>query len=361
MDKITIIKWNKQLGPQPIIQYPPEKEFLPKEVFLKIWAKFELQKEKSLIVLTSEEDKRNYLSVAQYYESDLYFFTLEIEEIRQNEIIEDYFEILASISKNVIELIHTDQFMRALSEGYKQIKSFVKLDREENILSLFKDKIKQKILTILERGVLDKTALTKTLREDYGFSTVNIDLLLTPFLKEGLILKTDVPGINECLFLIKDIICLRIPPKIPTLENGNNNIEISTKFSEKLKDFFTNFDCIPEIKDLSLLSVFFDEKSFKLIRILRKKSITVMKSLAILDSKQETFEELIKKKIIYERKGRVYLFSDIRFVTFIPLFILKDLKTRFENFEISSDQYLNHINFLFNELKTTNEQTYSII
>ena len=364
MDKITIIKWDNQLGPQPIIQYPPEKDFLEKEIFLKIWAKYELQKEKSLIILSTEDESRNYLSVAQKYESDLYFLVLEIERSNHNQNFDDYFEILASISKNVIELIHSDQFMRALSEGHNQIKSFVKLDKEQNFLNLFRDKIKQKILTILEKGAISKSELIRILSEDFGFSTVNMDLLLTPFIKEELILKKDIPGVKECLFLINDLSFFRIPPKIIKSDIGQQDKSIadfSEDMSNKLKNFFINFDCIPEIKDNSLISLLFDEKIFNLIKVLRKKSISVLKTLSILENKQGIFEDLIEKKIIIEKAGRVYLFSDVRFITFIPLFLIKDLKSRYKNLEITSDQYLTHIEVLLNQLNKKKKQIYTII
>ncbi len=119
MDKIIIIRWDTQLGPQPIIQYPPAKEMPKKDLFVKIWAKYELQKEKSIIMLTTEDlDKKdkNYLTVTQQYEGELYFFILEFERLQKDQNFEDYSEILGSISKNLIELIHSDKFMRALSE-----------------------------------------------------------------------------------------------------------------------------------------------------------------------------------------------------------------------------------------------------
>lgn len=378
MDKIIIVRWDSQLGPQFIIQYPPEKEMPKKDLFVKIWAKYELQKEKSIIVLTTEDiDKDmgkkniNYLTVTQQYEGELYFFILELERLQKDQNFEDYSEILGSISKNLIELIHSDKFMRALSEGYTQIKGFVKLEKEQNIINIFKDKIKTHILKVLEKGVISKVELINKLKENYGFSGENIDLLLSSFLKEGLILKKDLPGIKECIFLVKDLVCIRIPPNFSTLNLGHKKIagkklKVSSKkfykdYINKLKEFFTNFDNISEIKDNTLYALFFNENIYNLIKKLRETTIPVEKALIVLEDKQELFNDLLDKTIILERKGMIYLFSDIRFISFLPIFILKNLKERYDNMEITSDQYVTHVEILLNELNKEKKEIYTII
>jgi len=378
LDKIIIVRWDSQLGPQFIIQYPPEKEMPKKDLFVKIWAKYELQKEKSIIVLTTEDiDKDmgkkniNYLTVTQQYEGELYFFILELERLQKDQNFEDYSEILGSISKNLIELIHSDKFMRALSEGYTQIKGFVKLEKEQNIINIFKDKIKTHILKVLEKGVISKVELINKLKENYGFSGENIDLLLSSFLKEGLILKKDLPGIKECIFLVKDLVCIRIPPNFSTLNLGHKKIagkklKVSSKkfykdYINKLKEFFTNFDNISEIKDNTLYALFFNENIYNLIKKLRETTIPVEKALIVLEDKQELFNDLLDKTIILERKGMIYLFSDIRFISFLPIFILKNLKERYDNMEITSDQYVTHVEILLNELNKEKKEIYTII
>ncbi len=81
----------------------------------------------------------------------------------------------------------------------------------------------------------------------------------------------------------------------------------------------------------------------------------------ILEDKQELFDDLLDKTIILERKGMIYLFSDIRFVSFLPIFILKNLKERFDNLEITSGQYVNHVEILLNELNKEKKEIYTII
>ncbi|MFX0012350.1 MAG: hypothetical protein ACFE9R_18705, partial [Candidatus Hermodarchaeota archaeon] len=72
---------------------------------------------------------------------------------------------------------------------------------------------------------------------------------------------------------------------------------------------------------------------------------------------EELFEELLEKKIIFEAKGIVYLLSDIRFIKFTPYYLIKTLSLRYQNMEISTNQYLIHLELLVEPLKNTNTFT----
>jgi len=205
MERLIIVHWNKSTGPIPIIQYPPEGTYPSKDVFLKIWAQHELNKENSLIELNSllEEKDRNIVSVIQEYEGEIYFLVLIIaSKSKVGEIIST--DILAVITKNLLELINTNKITRAISEAFNTIKNYSKLEGDD-LIAFFQEKIITTILQILRNGVISKSELSEILRKEYGFSTLNIDLLLISFLREKLVLKKSLPGSKECYFLIKDI------------------------------------------------------------------------------------------------------------------------------------------------------------
>ncbi|MCK4369438.1 MAG: hypothetical protein KAW03_00095, partial [Candidatus Lokiarchaeota archaeon] len=213
MERIILTHWSSSIGPEPIIQYPPEKPFPAKDLFLKIWAKHELNKENSVIEFTPEDEDNSYVSVIQRFEGEVYFLILVYsKEDMHDDIIKESPEILALISKNLIELINTNKITRTISEAYNTIRNYSKLDEEENLINFFQDRIKYTILQILRNGVISKQKLTNILRHEYGFSTVNIDLILISFFHENLLVKKNVPGSKECFFLIRDLSCTRIPP-----------------------------------------------------------------------------------------------------------------------------------------------------
>lgn len=346
MERLIIVHWNKSTGPIPIIQYPPEGTYPSKDIFLKIWAQHDLNKEDALIEL--EEKDRNIISVIQEYEGEIYFLCLFFtskSKLLFSEVISS--DILAIITKNLLELINTNKITRAISEAFNTIKNYSKIEGED-LINFFQEKIKYTILQILRNGVISKVELTETLRQDYGFSTVNIDLLLISFIREKLILKKAISGSKECYFLIKDLSYTRVPPeKLP--DEGTEEKPLK-KFKKEFVKLFSNYNFSQEIENKEIINFLIDKDVFNLIKALRQKELTVKESINILSNNEELFEELLEKKLIFEAKGNVYLFSDIRFVKFTPYYIIQLLVQRYKKQEISLDQYLFHLKLLTNQL-----------
>ncbi|MFX0073272.1 MAG: hypothetical protein ACFFAO_19505 [Candidatus Hermodarchaeota archaeon] len=346
MERIIIVHWNKSVGPEPIIQYPPEKKFPSNDLFLKIWALHELDQDSSMIEFIPEMNQEQFISILQKFEGEIYFIIIVYKKDNKiKEVVKDHPDILAIVSKNLIELINTNKITRAISEAYHTIKNYSRLEIEENILIFFKDKIKYTILKILRDGVISKEKLNDILRREYGFSTVNIDLLLVSFLRENLIIKRSVPGSHECYFLVNDLSFMRIPP-IKIKEIGQNNREIIKDFEKEIKIFFSSYDCISEIENKNILNLLIHQNVYSLIQKLRNETLSVTNCLDILNNNEDLFNELLEKKIIYEAKGKVILFSDIRFIIFPPYYILKKLSQRYINSDISFDEFFTHLKVL---------------
>jgi hypothetical protein len=347
MERIIIVHWNKSTGPEPIIQYPPEQKFPSNELFLKIWALHELDKESSIIEFIPDINEEQFISIIQKYEEEIYFIILAYNrKDKIKDMITEHPDILAIVSKNLIELINTNKITRTISEAFHTIKYYTKLEKEENLLNFFRDKIKFTILNILQEGVISKDKLNEILRKEYGFSTTNIDLLMISFIRENLIIKRNVPGSRECYFLVKDLSCIRIPPK-DYPKGFQDNDEISNDYREKIIKFHANYDYISEIENKSIINFLMNKEVYSLLEKLRiDSSISVTNCLDILNNKEDLFNELLNKKIIYEAKGNVTLFSDIRFIKFTPFYIFLKLSTRYNHQEISLNEYLMHINLL---------------
>ncbi len=355
MKRIIIVHWNRQVGPEPVIQYPPEKSFPPKNILLKIWSMHELNQD-SIIEFSSDDNPNGYISIMQEHGGEIYFLIL----IRKkSEIIKDhtdYSDILAIISKNLIELLNTNRIARALFEAFNTIKNYTKLEKEENLLSFFTDKIKFTILQILRNGVISKAKLIDILKVEHGFSTINIDLLIISFLRENLILKKEVPGGMEDYFLIKDLFLMRIPPiKLPDFLKKLEREELQ-KVRTNLMSIYSDIDYLSDLDNKELINLLIDKDVISLLKILREKTLLVIECLNVLNNNEDLFNELIEKKIIFEHKGKVYLFSDLRFVKFTPYFIIKKLLIRYKENEISTDEFFLHLNLL-----ADNEEYYEII
>ncbi|MFX0012349.1 MAG: hypothetical protein ACFE9R_18700, partial [Candidatus Hermodarchaeota archaeon] len=279
LERLIIVQWSKSTGPIPIIQYPPEIDYPPKDLYLKIWAQHELNKDNTLVEIDStiENKEIRVRSIIQDYEGEIYFFVLINDKgIQIDEQISP--DILVIIGKNLLELVNTNKITRAISEAFNTIKNYNKIEGEE-LIYFFQDKLKYTILQILRNGVISKNQLTEVLRNEYGFSTINIDLLLISFIREKLIVKEYIPGSKECYFLIKDLTYARIPSGI--LETIDDE-KILKKFKKDAIKFFNKYNFPQEIESKDLMNFIGDKDTYDLIKKLRKNNITVNECLSIL-------------------------------------------------------------------------------
>ena len=349
MERLIIVHWNKSTGPEPIIQYPPAKKFPPKDLFVKLWTIHELNKEHSMLEFVPE-GKNWYISISQQFKNELYFLVLAYSQDAELENVID-FDILTTLGANLIGLINTNKITRSIYETFNTIKDYSKRDIEENLMSFFQDKLKITLLQILQQGVISKSSLLSILKQKYGFSTVNIDLLLTFFIRDQLVLKKDVPGSKECYFLIKDLSFMRIPPKnLLVSSNDQENEEDLEMFKRKIRSFYNNYDGVPEVENKTVIHFLVNNHEvYNLLKALREKNLSVNDCLNILSNDEDLFSEILEKQIIFESKGIVYLLSDFRFIKFTPYYIIKKLTKRYKNQEISLDEYHTHLKLLMDQ------------
>ncbi len=366
MERIVIVHWNKSTGPQTLIQYPPEKETLPKQLFLKIWTIHELNKQNKMIQFTPDIMETQFISIIHKYEGEIYFLILAYNKKDNIEnIVNDYPDILANIGKNLIDLINTNNITRAISEAFNTIKNYSKLDKEENLLNFFKDKIKHTILKIMRNGVISKTKLKNILKNEYGFSTINLDLILMSYIREHLIIKENIPGSKDCYLLVNDLIYMRLPPQnsYKTLENidTDDKNEIYNKYLEELMKFYEKYNCIQESSNFMILNFLFDKHVYSLFKELRVNALTVNQCLNILNNNEVLFNDLLENKFIFEAKGIVLLFTDLRFMRCFPQYLLKTLLIRYKEKMITINEFLSHLKLLSNKLIQSPNLTYEII
>jgi hypothetical protein len=263
----------------------------------------------------------------------------------------------------LIDLVNSEKITRAISEAFNTIENYSRLDTEENLISFFKDKIKFTILKILRNGVISKTKLNEKLK-NYGFSGINIDLLLMSFIRENLIIKKDLPGSKDCYFLIRDLFFTRIPPKkLPNFTSISENIRkrVNEDYKGNLVKFFQTYECSDEIEIENVKNFLLDKTVFNLLKNLRKNFLTVKESINLLNNRDDLFTELIENNLIYENHGFVFLFTDIRFIRFYPLYIINKLVSRYQKNEISTNEYLTHLELLINNFGDHDEINYEII
>ncbi|MBD3197859.1 MAG: hypothetical protein GF317_22600 [Candidatus Lokiarchaeota archaeon] len=366
MERIIIVHWNKSTGPEMIIQYPPEKVLLSKDLFLKVWAKHELNKEESMINYIPDEEDIRIISIIQKVEGEIYFLVLVYAKSENiDNIINDYPDIFPNIGKNLIDLINTNKITMAISEAFNTIKNYSKLEKEENLLNFFKDKIKFTILKILRDGVITKEDLKTLLKKSYGFSTINLDLILMSFIRENLIIKKNIPGSKDAYFLINDLCITRLPPQHPLKLFANfdedEKIELLNSYKKELVEFYENYDCSQEDDIKLIINLVIDKNVFPLIKALREDVLSVNRCLNMLNNNEGLFNELLENRFIFEAKGYIFLMTDIRYIKYLPYYIVERLDSRYKQGKISINEFLVHLTIISDRQQEKQNEHYELI
>ncbi|MBN1803102.1 MAG: hypothetical protein JW891_16445 [Candidatus Lokiarchaeota archaeon] len=362
MERVIVVRWSVNTGPEPIIQYPPAEKFPPNDLFVKLWTIHELNKERSMLEFVPEGDHW-YISVTQQYSGELYLLVLAYSQNADLENIID-FDILSNIAGDLIESINTNRITRAISETFNTIKDYSKIISEKNFIIYFQDKIKITILQILRNGVISKTELVRILKDNYGFSTLNIDLLLTSFIRDDLIIRKAMPGSKECYFLIKDISIIQLPPKrLPQFPEDDYKSENIKAYKDKIKSYYNNMTIVPNIENKIMINLLVSNSEvYFLFKSLRKKTLSVHDCLVILNNNEDLFYDILDTGFIYENKGYVALILDFRFVKFKPFYIIKNLSTKYKKNEISLNEFITHLKLILGTSEKINLSTsYQII
>lgn len=367
MERIIVVHWDKSKGPEKMISYPPVKDEFPKSLFLEMWTKHELNKQKQMIRFSPNDKDIKLVSVIQKFEGEIYFLVFVYDKkAKIDDILNNFPDIFSQISQSLIEVIGTDQLTRLISEVYSSIKNYIKLEEEENLLNFFRDKIKFIILKIFRKGAISKSQLIRILEHKHGFSTINIDLILMAFIREDLIVKRKISGNEDYYFLIRDILFnIRLPPKnrlnfFQEFDDEEKE-KISLAYDHSLIEFFNTYDCTREEDTNMILMFLLNKNVYLLLKELRIKPIPISNALNILNNNEELLNELLEQEFIFEMKGYIFLLTDIRFIKFTPTYMISRLNTRFKEDNLSLEGYLTHLELLLEEITTNGTLNYQII
>lgn len=345
MKKLIIVKFNPQLGPEPIQQYPPDPNFPKKEVFLRIWAQHKMQSDSKFVEF---ENEHKYLSIIQKIKNEVYFLILQLEK---NVKFTAFQDILNSMAEPLFSAIGTAQLTRIIVDTYNQIDEYSKLNKVQLFFNLFNDMDKISIFEILQNGVIDKRSLADTLKDRWGISEKNLDLLINPFFNLDLIEETDIPGIEGCLFLVKDVLFCRLPPEPIVSELKGSNDSADRMYISELQEFYKNYQLESKEEINKLAKLLSDRNLYKSLEILYENRLKKERFMSIISQDVNLFQRIKDATLIIEIEDFIYPMSKIEFIKFTPIYLMRKLKKRYENKEISTDQFLYHINLLRKELE----------
>jgi hypothetical protein len=335
MNKLILIQWDIQVGPQPIVQYPPEEQFPAKEVLLKIWAVHETKIGDSFIEIALQNVK--FCSLLKKSENKNYFVVLEID---LNEDSSIFREILENVADDLLRSLNTPQFPHILSDTYKTIKNYSDMDESQLYLRLFDEKIRLDIFSILRMGVITKKQLVLELQRKFGYANINIELLLTPFLRMGLIKNEMTIGEDESVYLIKDVYTCLLPMVKPPLP---------AKIEQNLKNLYNSSQILDESWVYQLSPILLQPDIQKLMQRLKKQGLNGVPKgdvLKMVKSQPVVLDRLKNFQILIEFDDLYLLQTYPHFFHIHPIYIIPSLVDRYERKQITFNQLTRHLELL---------------
>jgi DNA-binding transcriptional ArsR family regulator len=233
---------------------------------------------------------------------------------------------------------------------------------------LFNNEVRERILSKLAERPCSRNDLETLLRTDYNIAAMDLQGLLAPFFKTGIIKESyeAVKGKRKELyyFLIKDVYLFRIPPKkiIDAFKKGKieklNGTENS--YYDEVKEFFEDYELTPtEINKLGVLLAI--PNIYKIITLLREEvyemdefRIDFLEKFNYMPSNFNYLLKLLEKNDIIKtyKKGNkkiLVLKSDVQYQFFFPEYLVDNIrKTWRENF-IDKNIALKHLTMLRDE------------
>jgi len=231
------------------------------------------------------------------------------------------------------------------------------LSKEQRIAQIYVSEKARTILEALQERSVSRRQLQGIIEDKLEKIVPNIEYILDPFIKTGLIMQDWVKDdIDITLFLLNDFVIYRSPVS-KLVEDAKNNLptsEVASKYLEEVNQFFTNYK--PTFEDnIVIAKTLMNPDNYDYITLFRERAYPLNKipkgpgeSLDQIGSFLKGMEENQILKVISDSKGTlwVFLLTDIIVQTFYPEYLIEKIrKDRMEG-KIPKNVAIKHLEFL---------------
>ncbi|MHA1776383.1 MAG: hypothetical protein ACTSWC_06385 [Promethearchaeota archaeon] len=227
-----------------------------------------------------------------------------------------------------------------------QMERFSNLTKLQKAALIFATYEREYCLRLLRKAPISRTILQEKLEQFKP--NINIDVLLKPFIELNLIRRDWVKGVKnkktgiiygtgEYIFLIKDIILVRMPPKelIGNLQRGSS---IRTNYLKEIKEFYENYSPFEKMDEESNIfaHLLLEPDTFDFLALLRNKAYPLKKIPRVISQfsqMREILDRLISfniLRLIPDDNGQqwVCMVSDITPLVVFPEYLVNNIADR---------------------------------
>ena len=356
---LAIMKWDPRIGTQIVAKYPEEIK-ISDATLMQIYSTHEYSGESGMISLMVGP-----LNIASYFTGpDKGYYIILLLTLDDDP---DSFEGgLSDISRIILQNIDDNAFVPMIPSLFRRLSVYPTLNQEQLLAITYQDEVKRMIINRLrDEGVVSKSELNVWLKDKYRYGFFDIDAILFDLVRREIIKETSVKDMpSELIFLINDLLILRVPPSAVYTEPVERGLPEALVNDYKLvvKNFFQSYNPSEE-DNQKLIDLIVNPNIYDTIKLLRTTIATknVLEKLRKkgVDDIDGVLKELWEHKIINvfrDKRGIEYyaMLSDFFVSLIYPKYLLN---TVIQEYEVKSKtdkvllEYLNVLKDAYYEIK----------
>ncbi|MHA1272158.1 MAG: hypothetical protein ACTSQP_04950 [Promethearchaeota archaeon] len=298
-----------------------------------------------------------YTGIPEDEAESQYFVALVLNE---NENPNTYEESLTEIAKMIIDAVGKPGFQDFYIECFDRVSKMKEISEEQRYAFIFRDDVRNLLLTKLTDGPMTKEGLAKWLSKEVEREVTDIDGLLAPLLKTDLVTELNISKGKkvslEYVFLLRDVALIRAPHVeiFKAAKSGQMDPELREKYQKEVEKFFKTYRITTQ-DTRTIAEYISNPDTYDIIKVLRQGYMTREEIAPKIGREMPNLDRLLKRmaedKIILpikDKKQRVWIFllSDIQAITFFPEYMVDVIRRRWKEGTIAKEIALKHLELL---------------
>lgn len=350
---IVVMKWDERVGTEILAKYPEEINVTDKTL-MQVYSTHEYSGESGMISLMIGS-----LNIASYYTGpDKGFYILLLLNLDDDP--DSYEGGLIDISRIILQNLGDDAYLSMIPTLFRRLSVYPTLNNEQRLAITYQDEIKRMILNRLrDEGVVSKSELMVWLKDQYKQGFVDLEGVLIELVKREIVKETSVKGMpSELIFLIQDVVALRIPP-VKMLEDPANRglpTQLVEDYKIEVKKFFQNYRPA-EGDNLRIIDILINPQVYETLRLLRTAIVTKNDLEKLRKKGVDDLDEVLKKlwdtqmiQVFQDERNNEYyaLLSDFHLNLIFPKYLLNIIKSVYDQKSKASQVLMEYLTVLEN-------------
>lgn len=357
---LVVMRWDERVGTEILAKYP-EEIIVTDKTLMQVYSTHEYSGESGMISLMVGS-----LNIASYYtgpEKGYYILLL----LNLDDDPDSYEGGLVDVSRIILQNLEDEAYISLIPSLFQRLSVYPTLNNEQQLAITYQDEIKRMIINRLrEEGVVSKSELMVWLKDKYRQGFVDLDGVLIELIKRELIKEASVKGMpSELIFLIHDILMLRVPPVQLLKDPADRGLpaQLAEDYRMEVKKFFQNYR--PSEQDnLRVVDIIINPQVYETLRLLRTAIVTKNDLEKLKKKGVEDVDEVLKMlwegqmiQVFQDEMNNEYyaLLSDFHVDLIFPKYLLNIIKSEYERkskAELVLIEYLNVLEDAYMSVKS---------